>query len=517
MYIDTSDVKPIVHFFNCKYTSNHDRVNNHFPSGEIDKIVTFLIALLNKDNNLKSTVNPVLGSKVEEVWDIFQKTNPDFVIHLCANFYKGLEISEKGRFEREVHRHSHFDIQYHLMPDLVQRLTKRGKRSVNAKLKGIDKNNFEKSDGDIRALIVNVDARDLIRVVLDSEEIRNKADIADYEELKNYSILEDAFEDNVRVYLRQRSRVNRNIKKTLLSDRNHRFFYFNNGITITCAKFEYPKTQRGPLIELENLQIVNGSQTIHALYDAFLEKSEQLEHVDLLCRIYETRNTELSSNIAEYTNSQNPVNSRDIRSIDYVQQKLEAEFLAKNLYYERKKNQFLGKPRQHRLDAEKVGQVLFAFYNKMPAEAKNKKKLIFAEKYEEIFNDEINADKVLTAYKLFEKIEVEKNARKSEILAPSFEEFEGESFILYASYYVLYILGELAQLHGIDLSPENVTQIWSLYPAALDHIRQLSEQERQDLKGLYSHSVFFVSTKLKQGFEEKILPGLRLSRRENAK
>jgi len=379
VYIDTSDAKPTVHFFNFKYTSKFEKTLSHFPGNEIDKIVTFLNALISKDNNLKNTINPILFSKVEEIWEIFSHTNPIFVIHLCANFYNGLEPQEKTRFEREVHIHSNFDIQHHLLPEFVDRLTRKGKRVINAKLKGIDRNNFEKSDGDIRALIVNVDARDLIRIVLDNDEIRNKADILDYEELKNYQVLEDAFEDNVRVYLKQRSRVNRNIKRTVLSEDNHRFFYYNNGITITCDKLIYPKTQRGPLIELENLQVVNGSQTIHALYDAFLESSQQLEQVDLLCRIYETRNSGLSTNIAEYTNSQNPVNSRDIRSIDYAQQKLEAELRAKGLFYERKKNQHSGQPRHLKLDAEKVGQVLFAFYNKMPAEAKDKKKLIFAE------------------------------------------------------------------------------------------------------------------------------------------
>jgi len=264
----------------------------------------------------------------------------------------------------------------------------------------------------------------------------------------------------------------------------------------------YPKTQRGPLIELENLQVVNGSQTIHALYDAFLEDSQQLEHVDLLCRIYETRNSELSTNIAEYTNSQNPVNSRDIRSIDYAQQKLEAELRTRGLFYERKKNQHSGQPRHLKLDAEKVGQVLFALYNKMPAEAKDKKRLIFAERYEDIFSDDVNADKVLLAYRLFETIEETKNRKKSEILSSS-SEFEEESFILYASYYILYILGELAKAKGIALSFDNFPEIWNLYPEAIQIIRTLIKTEKESSNEPYTHASFFVSTKPKKIFEDK--------------
>ena len=505
IYIDTSDVKPVIHLFNCKYARTFEKTDGHFPSGEIDKIVNFLNGLIGKDKELVNTVNPVMASKIEEIWEFFQTTNPNFKMHLCANLYNGLVKDEKVRFEREVHIHSNFEISYHLMDEFVNLLTKKDKQTINAKLKGIDRNNFEKSDGDIRALIVNVDARDLIRIVLDDEDIRNTVDIDDYDKLRNYHILEDAFEDNVRVYLRQRSRVNRNIKGTVLSTDNHRFFYFNNGITITCDKFTYPKTQRSPLIELENLQVVNGSQTIHALYEAFLENPKQLEYVDLLCRIYETRSAELSTNIAEYTNSQNPVSSRDIRSIDYAQQKLESEFSAKGLYYERKKNQHSGQPRHLRIDAEKAGQVLFAFFNKMPAEAKNKKRLIFAEKYEEIFNDTINADKVTLPYRLFERIEEAKNTRKTEILALPDNEYEEESFILYASYYILYILGELAERRSIELIPNILDKIWSMYPEAIEIVRKFIRDEKTYLSGhkdSYTHAKFFVSSKPKKYFEE---------------
>ena len=79
------------------------------------------------------------------------------------------------------------------------------------KIKGIDRGYFEKSDGNIRALIVNVDARDLIRIVLDDEVVRNKADMNDseYEGIKSFQVLEDAFDNNVRTYLKKSS-INKN-------------------------------------------------------------------------------------------------------------------------------------------------------------------------------------------------------------------------------------------------------------------------------------------------------------------
>ncbi|MAT99135.1 MAG: hypothetical protein CL608_18470 [Anaerolineaceae bacterium] len=507
VYIDDSDSRPTIHFFNCKYTDSFKKTSNHFPSGEIDKMLMFLNDLMSQDEGLKDTVNPILFGKVLDIWKIFENTNPNFEIHLCTNQYNGLEAQEKERFERGIHQFSNFSINYHLMGDLINRLTRKDKQIVNACLKAIDKNYFEKSGGgDIRALVVDVDARDLIRIVLDNENLRGQSDLDDYSTINDYSILEDSFEDNVRVYLKQRSKINRSIRATALSIDNHRFFYFNNGITITCEKFEYRKG-RAPVIELKNLQVVNGSQTIHALYDAFKEDPGKFEEIDILIRIYETKNAELTTRIAEYTNSQNPVSSRDIRSIDFMQQKLETEFKALGLFYERKRNQYSGSPKAKRIDAAKTGQVLFAFYNGMPAEAKNKKRLIFAEKYEDIFNDNINADKVLLAYRLFERIEKEKNDSRVRLIAlTDADRYEEESFILHASYYILFLIRELGKRDSITLEFSNLDQLWELYPGAVKIIKELIDEERDSLtehRDKYNHAAFFKSNKPKKLFEDR--------------
>lgn len=482
------DEKPKVHLFNFKYTNDFKKITRHYPSSEIDKILSFLQDLMHKEEKiLKETVNAFLYSKVEEIWSIFER-NPSFVIYLCGNCEQGLTEEERRRFEKKINEYSNFEIKYYLFKDLVDLIAKGRKRKVNAKLKAIDKNFFEKSDGDLRALIADIDARELIRVVVDDDIIRNNTDLTDYDDLKNYGILEDTFEDNVRVYLK-RSKINRNIKKTALSDESYRFFYFNNGITITCDKFTYLKGVRTPTIELENIQVVNGGQTIHALYEAFVEDSSKFVDIEILCRIYETKNSILSTSIAEYTNSQNPVGSRDVRSIDFVQQKLEKEFLAIEYYYERKRNQYVEKPKHLRLDAEKAGQVLMSFYNGMPLEAKNRKRFIFGERYEEIFNNDINAEKVLLPYQLFDKIEEEKRRIKSDNLL-----YKEKYYILYSSYYILYILGELARKQSIELILSNISRIQDLYSLALGILEKVIERERSLKHKDWSSDIAFLKT-----------------------
>jgi len=502
IYIEQTETKHKINIFNFKYTESFDKTKSHFPATEIDKILGFLMALMSQDGEYLSNINPVLADKMEAIWEIFKTENPDFIIHICSNRYYPFEKNEKERFEREVHKNNNFEIKYHLMEELVNLLTKKGKTVVNAKIQAIDRQFFERSDGDVKALIVNVDVQDLLRICMDNEDIRNNSNLENHRILKSYNILDDAFEDNVRVYLKQRSRINRNIKSTALSEESHRLFYYNNGITITCMHFEYPSgSRRSPIIELHDLQVVNGSQTIHALFEAFQEDPSKFENMTILCRIYETRNKLLSTNIAEYTNSQNPVKTRDIRSIDVIQAKLEKEFEALGYFYERKKNQYSGKQKSKRLDSEKVGQVLMSFYNEMPAEAKDKKRLIFAEKYDEVFPDSINADKILLVIFLNNKIEDEKLKIRQIIFKDEktdFNVYKQEGALLYSSYWILYVLRKTASFLRIDLNKENTDKIWKYYSVAARIIKDVWNQEfesEKDTTGPLAYEPFFKKNK----------------------
>jgi len=109
----------------------------------------------------------------------------------------------------------------------------------------------------------------------------------------------------------------------------------------------------------------------------------------------------------------------------------------------------------------------------------------------------------LLTYRLFESIEETKNKRKSEILSLPGTDFEDESFVLYASYYILYIIGELARRKAIPISPDNFTEIWGLYPEAIQTVRKLIKFERENTRESYTHASFFVSTKPKKIFEDK--------------
>lgn len=490
IYIDESSAVPVIHLFNCKYTEKFDKAKGFIPASEIDKVLSFFHDLMEKDETICDTINPVLFSKVEEIWGLFEISSPRFVVHFCANHYKGFEEKERRRIEKALKRYSHVALRFELISDYVSFLTKGDLERVDAELRLLNKEFFVKTDGDSRALIANIDARDLIRIVINEKSLREKVHKNAFSKLKNHGLCLDAFDENVRVYLKQRTQVNKNIKKTALSGDGKLFFYFNNGVTITCDKFSYPSGQRSPLVSLENLQIVNGGQTIHSLFEAFKEKSSALDDIEVLCRIYETTNKQLSTKIAEYTNSQNPVSTRDIRAIDFVQEKLEAELKAKGYFYERKTNQHVGRPRANRIDAEKAGQAMMAFYLERPGDAKTKKRLVFGDAYEEVFPDSINAEKVLLAYTVYLHVEKRRHELRRKVAAGNKVALR-RSYALHSLHYHIYLMKRLADKNAIPLKLSNRGKIEALYDEADKIIQKVTKAKAKAASDEYNHPNYF--------------------------
>lgn len=499
LYIDYDSNPVSIHIFNFKHTESFEKTKSNFPSTEIDKINGFLVDLISGDDNLKDTVNPVLADKVSQIEQLYNEHHDvKIVVHLCSNQYHGLVGEEYNRVEGLAKRLG-YSVEEHTIEYFVRRMTEKGKDVINANIKLIDKNYFEKADGDVNALIANVDAYEILKAVSSSENIRTAVDLDSYEKLKDNTIHLDAFDDNVRIYLKQKSKINRNIKETALSNDSHRFFYFNNGITITCKSFEYTSNRRAPLVKLNDLQVVNGCQTIHALQEALIQDPNTLIDVNLLCRIYKTENVGLTNEIAEYTNSQNPVKSRDIRSNDFIQKVLEKNLKLKGYFYERKRNQFISEPLSKRVDAEKSGQALMAIFNGLPADAKTNKRIIFSDKYEEIFSDNLSDDMVITAFELTRMI----HNKSAEARANSTITELGDisSFITHATYYILYTIGVIAQNNNVEINTENLITLQSYYEKAFDLLHKAAINEKnKNLK--YNHRSFFISSKPKGYIED---------------
>lgn len=124
-------------------------------------------------------------------------------------------------------------------------------------------------------------------------------------------------EQNVRVFLQARSKVNKGIRNTIEND-PEMFFAYNNGITATAESIITESTSDGLLItNFKNLQIVNGGQTTASIHAASRKKDIDLSNVFVqmkLSIIESSMTMEVVPKISEYANSQNRVSAADFFS-----------------------------------------------------------------------------------------------------------------------------------------------------------------------------------------------------------
>ena len=124
-------------------------------------------------------------------------------------------------------------------------------------------------------------------------------------------------EQNVRVFLQARGKVNQGIRNTLTNN-PEMFFAYNNGIAATAESVETVQSPDGLLLTgMRNFQIVNGGQTTASIHAALRNKEMDLTRVFVqmkLSIVEPTRAMEIVPKISEFANSQNRVSAADFFS-----------------------------------------------------------------------------------------------------------------------------------------------------------------------------------------------------------
>lgn len=155
------------------------------------------------------------------------------------------------------------------------------------------------------------------------------------------------YHSNIRNYLKS-TKINKGIKDTL-KDEPEYFWFYNNGVTVVCDKFE---TNMGKL-SLTAPQIVNGCQTAKTIGDFYKHKTRnELPSVEseghLLIKVIKTpkkgdesEKKGLRDNITRFTNSQNAVRGLDFYALDEFQHDLKNRFEKLGYYYEIQRGSFI--------------------------------------------------------------------------------------------------------------------------------------------------------------------------------
>jgi hypothetical protein len=189
----------------------------------------------------------------------------------------------------------------------------------------------------------------------------------------NKSIKNKLFNQNVR--LGMTTNINKEIVATAIHDENSKnFFYYNNGITAVCSKYEFIDDNT---IEAENLQVVNGAQTVTALARSVGSGGAVTKSTNarVLFRLIATgeggsRKSELADEITKYQNTQNAVKESDFFSNEPFQL-----WLSKNLasrlsnkgaipafYYQHKRGWKPSQKSGEAITIERLAQLRHAIY-----------------------------------------------------------------------------------------------------------------------------------------------------------
>lgn len=303
---------------------------------------------------------------------------------------------------------------------------------------------------------------------------------------------EGLLDRNIRLHAGKRTAANSGMIRTLQdpSDSSN-FFYYNNGLCLTCSRFDKPIEARGVVtIRLHDPQIVNGGQTYHTVG---VTDEGDLKDAFVVCRIISpppNDNGNFIEKVIRYNNTQTLVTSRDFHSNDDIQKSLFEKFskFQPSWFYERKlglwealpdkeRNPFrreAGRSKAHFriIDSEHLAQCKLA-WDGTPAIAKTKKNQIFEDGdgglYRGVFGVDCDSDEsikeFLTAYKLNELI-ISKRRDWARRLAEAEAKgaagegevriLEQDSFVAFANFFILAAIHEVMERYYPGVSTERV-------------------------------------------------------------
>jgi AIPR protein len=264
---------------------------------------------------------------------------------------------------------------------------------------------------------------------------------------------ERLLERNIRRYLGlQGNRVNEGIRHTLMSDEKNNFYFYNNGVTLTCDSFSYNALQNGDYqVRIENLQIINGGQTCMTISKTLQEPNllHQNAQAYVLLRLYQlpSDNDDLVQKITYATNSQNPVDLKDLRANDVRQQSLETDIQQLGFNYRRKRSDTSA--RSTDITSGVAAEAVLSVWQEKPHQARFFAREHFGKLYDSIFTDQLNGAQVILAVQLYR---IAENRRKR-------PEASDPDFVRYASCFIAMqmgrrLLGDM-KLQRKDVSHQN--------------------------------------------------------------
>lgn len=135
------------------------------------------------------------------------------------------------------------------------------------------------------------------------------------------------FESNIRKFLPVKTRVNKQLRESLLKEPQE-VFYYNNGVTVVVKKIEALGSFKYKLFAP---QIVNGAQTSSTIAEIVRGDRNIQGNVQITIITEDLRTTR--NNITQFRNSQNAVKGRDLISLERFHESISGQLKVKLGYY----------------------------------------------------------------------------------------------------------------------------------------------------------------------------------------
>jgi len=404
------DEEFVVTLFQGKYKQKLDGAGG-YPENGVTKVIQAVSSIFDPDKML--TLNPILKPRVESIRSLVRDGYlPQVRVVLCNNGPKwnaiGQQLIDQAGFGNQVEwEHVNHDT-------LVFLLQATKPVSDSIVLTG-------------EAMIENFDFRRALVAKMAVSEIAAL--------FNRYG--DRLLQRNIRRYLGlSGNRVNENICKTLSNPAERSNFYFyNNGVTFICTKFAHNQLQaKNWQVKVDGLMVINGGQTCKTIQSALAQMAGSMDNIGtatVLVRLYELPSEEddLIRNITYATNSQNPVDLRDLRSNDGRQRQLEASIEELGFTYRRHRGDAVS--RSEEITTSTAAEALLSVWREKPHQAKFFSREHFGKLYESIFTSDLNGAQLVAAVLLFRYAE---NKRKR---PPA----DAPAFIAYASCFAAMLMG----------------------------------------------------------------------------
>lgn len=381
-----------------------------FPENEIIKLIGAIGALF--DPRKAVTLNERLAQRVEEIRSFVKEGAIPRITAVAANNGTIWTAQAAQRIENTAEDFARQVEWRHIgSEELLALLQARQPISAELKLTG-------------QATVETFDFR---RVLIGRMSVAELARLTNAHE-------NHLFERNIRRYLGLAgNRVNEAVAATL-RDPNQRpnFYFYNNGITITCSQFRHNALQSDNWrVHVDDLQIVNGGQTARTVQQISEQIGPGIEAAEVLVRIYELQqnDTEVVEAITFATNSQNPVDLRDLKANDPRQKALEESISGLGYTYRAKRED---RPvSSQEFTSAVIAEAVLAIWRQRPHQARFRSREHFGALYNEIFTKNLNGAQAIIAALLHRHAE---NHRKR---PPQ----DAPDFLAYGSRFIAMLMG----------------------------------------------------------------------------